>query len=67
MKCPFCVRQNAANALVCVSCCRDIAAPESLIAELDDLIRRRDVAREKLSRAKHEFDTFKRARKLRSV
>ena len=67
MKCPFCARQNAANALVCVSCCRDIAAPESLIAELDNLIRRRDAAREKLSRAKHELDTLKRARKLRSV
>jgi hypothetical protein len=67
MKCPFCARQNAANALVCLSCARAIAAPESLIAELDDLMRRRDAARERLSRAKHEFDTLKRAGKLRPV
>ena len=67
MKCPFCARQNAANAFVCVSCARDIAAPEALIAELDDLIRRRDAAREGLSRVKNELETLKHGRTHRPV
>jgi hypothetical protein len=66
MRCPFCARQNAVNAVVCVSCSRDIAAPESLIAELDELLRRHDAARERLSGARNELETLKRAGKRRS-
>jgi hypothetical protein len=65
--CPFCVQENASAALVCVACSRDIAVPASLINERDDLIRKRDVAREELSRAKRELEGLKRDKKYRLV
>jgi hypothetical protein len=57
--CPFCLRENAAAALVCATCSRDIAVPSSLLAERDDLRRKRDAAREELSRAKRELEGLK--------
>ena len=33
MDCPFCLTENAMNALVCCSCARDIVVPASLMAE----------------------------------
>jgi hypothetical protein len=65
--CPFCLQQNAAAALVCASCSRDIAVPASLLAERDDLCRKRDAAREELSRAKRELEELNRGKKFRLV
>jgi len=63
--CPFCMQENAAAALVCAACSRDIAVPASLLAERDELCRKRDAAREELSRAKHELEELKRGKKFR--
>jgi hypothetical protein len=65
--CPFCTRENASNALVCSSCARDIAVPGALIAERDDLARKRDAVQEELKKAKGELDALKRNKKRRSV
>jgi hypothetical protein len=65
--CPFCASENAPNALVCGSCSRDIAAPAWLMAERDDLARKRDMVREELKRVRGELDALKRNRKPRSV
>jgi outer membrane murein-binding lipoprotein Lpp len=53
--------------LVCGSCARDIAVPESLIAERDELARKRDAVRDELAAAKDELNRLKRARKRRSA
>lgn len=65
MMCPFCMRENAANALVCASCSRDIAVPVSLIAERDDLARKRETVREQLNKARSDVEALKRHRKNR--
>jgi hypothetical protein len=57
--CPYCAQPNAPQALVCRSCSRDIAIPASLIAERDDLIRKRARAREELVNAKAELDLLR--------
>jgi hypothetical protein len=67
MMCPFCSKENALKALVCDSCARDIAVPESLIAERDELVRKRDLVREKLLAAKAELEELGRRRKHRSA
>jgi hypothetical protein len=65
--CPFCVQENASAAVVCATCSRDIAVPVSLIAEREELFRKRDAAREELSKAKSELETLKRDKKYRLV
>jgi hypothetical protein len=65
--CPFCLQENVAGALVCASCARDIAVPASLLAERDELCRKRDAAREELSRAKRELEELKRGKQFRLV
>jgi hypothetical protein len=65
--CPFCAQENVSDALVCGTCSRDIAVPASLIDERDELFRKRDVAREELSRAKRELEELKRNKKFRLV
>jgi hypothetical protein len=65
--CPFCLQENAAAALVCAACSRDIAVPASLLAERNDLCRKRDATREELSRAKHELEELKHSKKFRLV
>lgn len=60
LECPFCAQPNAAHAIACNSCCRDITIPESLVAERDDLIRKRDAVKAELVRAKAELDSLKR-------
>jgi hypothetical protein len=65
--CPFCLQENAAAALVCATCSRDIAVPASLLAERDDLCRKRDAVKEELSRAKRELEELKRGKKIRLV
>ena len=65
MICPFCLKENASKALVCDSCSRDIAVPESLIAERDDLARKRDVVQRELSAAKAELEALRHRKKSR--
>jgi hypothetical protein len=65
--CPFCAQENVPDALVCGTCSRDIAVPASLIEERDDLFRKRDAAREELSRAKRELEELKHDKKFRLV
>jgi hypothetical protein len=65
--CPFCMQESAVDALVCASCSRDIAVPAPLIAERDDLARKRDAVREELIRARTELDALRRARRNRPV
>ena len=59
MICPYCLKENADAVLVCVTCSRDIAVPVTLIAERDDLLKKRDAAREALQRAMAELAMFK--------
>jgi hypothetical protein len=59
MNCPYCRSENAEGALVCVSCSRDIAIPATLIAERDELLRKRDLLLNELQRARHEINTIR--------
>ncbi|SFH73967.1 hypothetical protein [Bradyrhizobium sp. Gha] len=65
MTCPYCQAENADKALVCASCGRDIAVPATLIAERDDLLRKRDQLRDELTRARDEVEALMRRRKSR--
>jgi hypothetical protein len=65
--CPFCLQENAAAALVCAACARDIAVPASLLAERDELFRKRDAAREELSKAKRELEELRRGKNFRPL
>jgi hypothetical protein len=65
--CPFCLQENAAAALVCAVCSRDIAVPASLLAERDELFRKRDAAREELSNAKRELEELRRGKNFRPL
>jgi hypothetical protein len=60
------MQENAVDALVCASCSRDIAVPASLLAERDDLARKRDSVRQALIEAGAAFEALKRSRKNRS-
>ena len=66
MMCPFCAQENAAEAVVCSSCSRDIAAPKSLLAERDDLVRKRELLQQALFDARAELEGFRRLKKRRS-
>jgi hypothetical protein len=63
--CPFCAASIVAEVLVCPSCSRDVAVPRSLLAERDDLVRKCDLVREALGKAKAELAGLKRNRKPR--
>jgi hypothetical protein len=65
MLCPFCLKENAVKALVCESCSRDIAVPEQLLAERDDLVRKRDVLRSALLTARAELEELRRRKNRR--
>jgi hypothetical protein len=65
MRCPYCQSENAVDALVCASCARDIAVPVTLIAERDDLLRKREELREALRQARDEVEAIERRRKSR--
>jgi hypothetical protein len=65
MMCPFCLQENAAGALVCASCARDIAVPASLIAERDDLAGKRDAVQRELIEARAGLEALRRDRKNR--
>ena len=62
--CPFCSQPNTPQALVCSSCARDIAIPDTLIAERDDLLRKRETTREELARAKAELEALRRRQRI---
>jgi hypothetical protein len=64
--CPFCTRDNPAEAIVCGACGRDIAVPPQLSAERDDLIRKRDHVRDELSRTRAELERLMRKPARRS-
>jgi hypothetical protein len=59
MKCPFCGSDNLESALVCAACSRDIGIPATLIAERDELLRKRDLLRSELQRARDECDAIR--------
>ena len=65
MKCPYCCAATAEGALVCGACGRDIAVPSTLIAERDDLLRKREELRDELRRARAEIEAVTRRRKSR--
>jgi hypothetical protein len=54
--CPYCLSENRADALVCAACSRDIAVPATLVAERDDLLRKRDLIRDELRNARQEIE-----------
>jgi hypothetical protein len=58
-KCPYCLGENVEGALACSSCSRDIAPPATLIAERDDLLRKRELLREELRQARAEIDRIR--------
>ena len=65
MTCPYCKAGTGEGALVCPSCGRDIAVPATLIAERDDLLRKRQELRDELKRARDEAEAFIRRRRSR--
>ena len=65
MKCPYCQSENVESALVCASCARDIAIPATLIAERDDLLRKRDQLRDQLRHVRAEIEAIMTRRKSR--
>jgi hypothetical protein len=65
MSCPFCLSEIPEATLVCSACARDIAIPPGLIAERDDLLRKRDLVRDELRRARKEIETIRSRRKPR--
>ncbi|HVI64766.1 MAG TPA: hypothetical protein VM910_19595 [Bradyrhizobium sp.] len=65
MNCPYCRSENADDALVCATCSRDIAVPPTLIAERDELLRKRDLLLDELRRARSEIEMMKSRRTSR--
>ena len=59
--------ENPPEAVVCGSCSREIAVPQSLMAERDELAHKRDTLRLELDRAKSELEALMRRRKNRSA
>jgi hypothetical protein len=65
MNCPYCRSETDKDALVCAACSRDIAVPATLIAERDELLRKREALRDELKRRRSEVETIIRRRKSR--
>ena len=65
MNCPYCRSENADDALVCATCSRDIAVPPTLIAERDELLRKRDLLLDELRRARSEIEMIRSRRMSR--
>lgn len=59
MSCFYCRAENAKEAHVCAACSRDIAIPVTLIAERDDLVRKRDLLRDQLRHARAELEMIR--------
>jgi len=62
--CPFCAQPLVPQALVCSSCARDVTIPDTLIAERNDLVRKRAQAAEELAQAKAELEALRRRQRL---
>jgi len=62
--CPFCAQPVIPSALVCSSCSRDVTIPETLIAERDDLLRKRAQASDELAQARAELEALRRRQRL---
>ena len=62
MLCPFCAAEVHENALVCRACHRDVAVPQQLQHELDELLRMRDALRAQLADATAELERYRRWR-----
>jgi len=65
MKCPYCGSDNLDSALVCATCARDVAIPATLIAERDELLRKRDLLRSELQQARDEIEAIRTGQKRR--
>jgi hypothetical protein len=65
MNCPYCRSETDKDALVCTACSRDIAVPPTLIAERDELLRKREALRDELKRRRNDIETIIRRRKQR--
>ena len=65
MSCPYCLSENPKDILVCIVCSRDIAIPATLLAERDNLLRKRDLLRDELRSAKQEIEMIMNRRKSR--
>jgi len=63
MSCTYCRSETEKDALVCATCSRDIAVPATLVAERDQLLRKRQALRDELQRARNEIETIVRRRK----
>jgi hypothetical protein len=63
--CPFCFADHPERALVCASCARDIAIPASLIAERDELLRKREALRDELQTGRRELEKILNRKKPR--
>lgn len=61
--CPFCAAENPPHVLVCSSCARDIAIPETLLRERDDLRRKLAAARQELAAASAELEAYRHGRR----
>lgn len=59
MVCPYCTRENTAVALVCGGCARDIAVPESLVAERDELLRKLALVQQELDEARQDLQMLR--------
>jgi hypothetical protein len=65
MKCLYCQGENVEGAIVCSACSRDIGIPATLIAERDDLLRKRELLIEELRQARGEIEKIRLRRKQR--
>jgi hypothetical protein len=65
MNCTYCGAENTQGVLVCATCSRDIAIPLTLIAEREELLRKRDLLLNELRRARDEIKTIMNRRKPR--
>jgi hypothetical protein len=65
MNCPYCRSETDKDAIVCAACSRDVAVPATLIAERDELLRKREALRDELKCRRSEVETIIRRRKSR--
>lgn len=62
MQCPYCCAEIAADTLVCRCCNRDVAIPDALKREREDLLRIRDTLRHELAEHEARLTRLKRTR-----
>ena len=66
-RCPFCISEMDERALVCPVCNRDVAIPAALLAEREELLRKRDRVRAELAEARARLVARKRAPRAGAV